>query len=88
MGNKMTNSEWKKIDEFQSFEEYEQFKKWIMGQVSLNKAYKEEVQERYSGAMMREELWFKHPASGAIWRLVEPDPPFYGVFEPVTLFRH
>jgi hypothetical protein len=40
------------------------------------------VEDRYSGSFMFNEHWFRAP-SGAIWRLVAPDPPFRGVFERV-----
>ncbi len=83
MGNKMTNCPWETIDEFQNPEEYEQFKLWIREQISTGNADEVVVEERYSGTMMREERWFKHRASNKIWRLVEPDPPFYGIFEPI-----
>jgi hypothetical protein len=28
--------------------------------------------------------WFRHLASGEIWRLVDPDPPFKGLWERVV----
>lgn len=29
------------------------------------------------------EQWYKSPETQKIWRLVKPDPPFKGVWEPV-----
>ena len=31
-----------------------------------------------------QEDWYKHKLSGEIWRLVEPDPPFRGIWERVS----
>ncbi len=28
--------------------------------------------------------WFQDIETGAIWRLVQPDPPFRGLWEPVV----
>jgi hypothetical protein len=84
MGDKVIECPWEEIDKFHSFQEYEKFKDWISEQVALKNADEVPVRERYSGTMMREELWFKHLSSDQIWRLVGPDPPFYGVFEPIT----
>lgn len=80
----MTKCPWKEISEFQSPAEFADFKNWIDEQVFLNNAVRVDVKERYSGATMRGEWWFQHRVSGEVWRLVEPDPPFYGLFEPVA----
>ena len=74
---------WEEIDKFRSPWEFEDFQHWIAEQVSLGNAVCVTVQNRYSDGMLRNEWWFQHQRSGEIWRLVEPDPPFYGIFEPI-----
>lgn len=42
------------------------------------------VEKPYSGSSLIEQKWFRHVLSGQVWRLVYPDPPLEGVFEPVA----
>ena len=75
---------WEKIDDFRSFSEFNRFFAWINEQVSANAAREIPVRSQYAGATSLKEAWFLHIESGDIWRLVWPDPPFTGVFEPIA----
>lgn len=78
----MTACPWEKINDFQSYSEFERFVAWIEEQVSEAIADELPVRKPYIGATSREK-WYRHGASQMIWRLVWPDEPFKGVFEPV-----
>jgi hypothetical protein len=79
----MTECPWERISKFSSPDEYDRFVAWIDGAVSTGDAIEEAVAKRYAGDNLNER-WFRHPGTGVIWRLVAPDAPFYGVFEPVN----
>jgi hypothetical protein len=79
----MNESNWEKIDDFQSYSEFERFVEWTVEQVKSGVAEELPVRKPYIGASTFREKWFRHIASGRTWRLVWPDAPFTGVFEPV-----
>lgn len=79
----MKKGAWEKIDGFQSSIEFDRFIQWMSEQVTSNAAREVPVAKAYAGATTLAEKWFMHIESGAIWRLVWPDPPFTGVFEAV-----
>jgi hypothetical protein len=83
-GVKLASSDcgWTVIDGFGSDVEYERFRARILEQVESELAKEERVKTRYSGIDW-DEHWYRCAASKQIWRLVAPDPPFNGVFEPV-----
>lgn len=74
---------WEKIDDFQISSEFDRYHEWISEQVKLGRAEELPVQKPYSGSTAWQEKWFRHVASGQVWRLVWPDGPFTGTFEPV-----
>ncbi|MBC3929991.1 hypothetical protein [Undibacterium sp. CY21W] len=78
----MKKCPWGKIDAFQSISEFNRFVAWMNEQVIANDASETFVKQRYAGASTLDEKWFTHIDSGEVWRLVRPDPPFAGVFEP------
>jgi hypothetical protein len=80
----MTKCPWEKIDDFRSLSEFNRLVHWMNVQVSENAAQETPVRSPYAGATSLQEKWFIHVDSGDIWRLVWPDPPFTGVFEPVS----
>ena len=41
------------------------------------------VEVRYSNAGLLKERWYRNTETGEVWRLVEPDYPFQGVWERV-----
>jgi hypothetical protein len=77
-----TDCDWKAIERFGSDEEFERFRKRILAQVESGLATEERVKNRYSGIDW-DEHWYRCTASKQTWRLVAPDPPFNGIFEPV-----
>ena len=75
---------WEEIDGFQSLGEFNGFVAWINEQVATGKAKELLVKSPYMDATTFEEKWFAHLESGQVWRLVWPDGPFTGLFEPVA----
>jgi hypothetical protein len=82
----MSACPWETIRDFQSCSEFERFVVWIEEHVSAGTAEELPVRKPYIGAMFREK-WYRHGASQTTWRLVWPDEPFKGVFEPVEWGR-
>lgn len=76
---------WEKIDNFRSPSEFKRFTQWLDERIRDGEAKEVSVQSPYAGATSLQEKWVVHVESGDIWRLVWPDPPFVGVFEPVKL---
>lgn len=74
---------WKPVEQFHSFAEYEELKTKLAEQVNKGKAKERRVGKPYSGLRTLDERWYRCDASGQVWRLVAPDPPFPGIFEPV-----
>jgi hypothetical protein len=77
-----SDCDWKVIDGFRSDDEYERFRFGILEQVKSGLAKEERVKNRYSGIDW-DEHWYRCSTSKQTWRLVAPDPPFNGIFEPV-----
>jgi hypothetical protein len=79
----MMDCPWEEIDGFQSPGEFRRFEAWLSEQIQAGTAEQVEVKSRYANAATLAEKWFRHKPSGQTWRLVDPDPPFLGTFEPV-----
>ena len=79
----MMKCPWEKIDDFNSLSEFNRFVDWINDQVGKSIAKEIPVKSPYAGATSLKEKWFVYIESNDVWRLVWPDPPFTGVFEPV-----
>jgi hypothetical protein len=79
----MNNCPWKKITDFQSLSEFNRFVDWIGEEIRSGAAEDVAVAKPYLDGNTFKEKWFRHIESGKIWRLVWPDAPFHGVFEPV-----
>jgi hypothetical protein len=75
---------WERISGFNDRTEFNRFLFWIKEQLAKGHAAEVPVQRLYAGSSVLEQKWFCHSVSGKIWRLVWPDPPFSGVFEPVS----
>ena len=73
---------WTVIEGFRSDEDYEQFRARIIDQVKSGLVTEERVGKPYSGIDW-DEHWYRCAATKKTWRLVAPDPPFNGLFEPV-----
>ena len=43
--------------------------------------------QRVGTIIVTNERWFKHLPSDEVWRLEDPDPPFYGTFERDKAFN-
>lgn len=80
----MKDCDWEEIHGFNGWFEFDKFAAWIGDRVKAGAAVEVEAKSRYSGSFMRDEKWFRHVPSGQVWRLVWPDPPFEGIFEPVA----
>ena len=76
---------WEEIHGFASPGEYKHFVQYIEGQVATGVAKERPADPLYAKGMIYGGRWFQDIETGAIWRLVEPDPPFRGLWEPVTL---
>ena len=74
---------WERIEQFSDRAEFDRCVQWLHEQVLAGAAREVSVTARYLGATTLEERWYRHLASGAVWRLVGPDPPFRGLFAPV-----
>jgi hypothetical protein len=75
---------WDSIIGFQSASEFDRFVAWMSDQVQSATAEEVPVRDPYLGATAFHEKWYRHVASDRTWRLVWPDGPFTGLFEPVA----
>ena len=75
---------WEEIHGFQSPSEYKRFVTYIEGQVSNNHAVEVEADPDYGKGEIYGGRWFKDIGTGTTWRLVAPDYPFKGLWEPVV----
>jgi hypothetical protein len=90
----MSACSWEAIHGFQSPYEFERFVRWLESQLDGTGAVELPVSRRYAGSDTTRERWFRCEKDGeielyaerarSIWRLVEPDFPFRGVFGRVT----
>jgi hypothetical protein len=74
---------WESIDGFRSEIEFRRAEEWLVAQLSLGEAEEVPVKASYGDVGVLGERWFRRSSDRLIWRLVPPDPPFAGVFEPV-----
>ena len=74
---------WERISDFVDRAEFDRCVEWLEGQVAAGVATAVPVTRRYVGATVLPERWYRRERSAKVWRLVWPDPPFRGVFEPV-----
>ncbi len=79
-----SGSVWEEIHGFQSPSEYKRFVSYIERQVSINHAVEVEVDLDYGRGEIYGGRWFKDIDTDTIWRLVAPDYPFKGLWEPVV----
>jgi len=78
-----TMNKWEEIHGFNSPEEYTRFVRYIEGQVSAGIARERDVDPRYGKGMIFGGRWFEDIETREVWRLVAPDFPFRGLWEPV-----
>ena len=84
MGNEAKTCPWESISDFYSVDEYELFARWMDEQVTTGEAVEVAVTRPFVDVPVLGERWFRHAASGVVWRLVRPDEPLTGFFEQVT----
>jgi hypothetical protein len=84
MDYQMSSCPWEPIEDFHSRAEFERFHLWMKSQIEAGSADETPVAKPYLGAETFTEKWFQHRESNSIWRLVWPDGPFTGLFEPVA----
>ncbi len=74
---------WEHIGQFLDRAEFDRCAQWLEQQVRAGTAHEVPAAAHYLGANTLEEHWYRHVASGEVWRLVWPDPPFRGLFARV-----
>lgn len=79
----MTQCPWEEIDAFRSLSEFKAFQLWMAEQVEARLAQETPVGRGYLDGNTFREKWFRHLASGEVWRLVWPESPFRGTFEKI-----
>jgi hypothetical protein len=75
---------WEEIHGFATPGEYERFVRYVEKQVGSGIAREVSADPSYGKGMIYGGRWFQDAESGAVWRLVPPDFPFKGLWEPVT----
>lgn len=73
------------IHGFNSPGEYVRFVEYIEGQVRAGYARELEPDQEYGKGEIFGGRWFEDIESGDIWRLIPPDTPFKGLWEPVEV---
>ena len=75
---------WEEIHGFTTPGEYKRFVQYLEEQVVAGVAKELPAAPLYRKGMIYGGRWFQDIETGAIWRLVQPDPPFRGLWEPVV----
>ncbi len=76
-------SGWEEVHGFQSPGEYQRFIQYIESQVKIGRAVEVPPDPSYRLGEIVGGRWFQDIESGEVWRLIAPDPPFYGLWEPL-----
>ena len=76
---------WEEIHGFSSPGEYNRFVKYIEKQVSEKISEEIDPDLNYGKGEIYGGRWFKDLDTGEIWRLIEPDIPFKGLWEKVEI---
>ena len=74
---------WEEIHGFSSPGEFSRFVRYIEDQLKAGEVEELEADSCYQKGLIYGGRWFRDIKSGQIWRLVEPDFPFRGLWEPV-----
>lgn len=80
----MNSCPWERIADFDGWSEFNRFNVWLHSQVAEGVAKETAILKPYSEAGGLTEKWFVHMPTNQVWRLVWPEPPFAGIFEPVS----
>ena len=83
--DKIKNSDclWEEIHGFVVPSEYNRFIKYLERQIHNNEVEEIEIDLNYGFGEIYGRRWFKHITTGEIWRLIAPDFPFKGLWEPI-----
>lgn len=79
------SSAWEEIHGFSSPGEYDRFVRYIEQQVTAGLAREVETNPLYGKGMIFGGRWFEDAETKDVWRLVAPDFPFKGLWEPVQV---
>lgn len=74
---------WEEIHGFQSPAEFKKFVRYIESQVNSGEVVEIYPDPNYGKGEIYGGRWFKNLETGEVWRLVAPDIPFKGLWEPV-----
>ncbi len=74
---------WEEISEFKSPSEYERFTKYINDLINEGNAKEVDPDPQRRDGYSHTQRWFQNTETNELWRLVEPDFPFKGVWKPV-----
>ena len=74
---------WDEIHGFASPSEYARFVLYLEGQVASGAATEVPADQEYGRGEIYGGRWFQDAESREVWRLIPPDPPFRGLWEPV-----
>ena len=77
--------ELEEIHGFNSPGEFKRFQNFISKQVANGLLEEVIVDPEYNDGFIRGGKWFRDKDTNQVWRLIEPDYPFTGLFEKVTL---
>lgn len=80
-------NDWYEIDGFASPGEFDRFVGYLRGQVESGKAEEIPADPSYGPGELYGGRWYRSLATGEVWRLLPPDPPFTGLWERVRLCR-
>lgn len=75
---------WEEIHGFASPGEYDRFVRYIENQVKSGEVEELPSNSIYQKGQIYGGRWFRDIESGHIWRLVKPDFPFKGLWEPIV----
>ena len=74
---------WERIAGFVDVKAFYSYQRCVDEAVAAGAAKEVEVDSNYGRAMIYGGRWFEDPLTGEVWRLVEPQPPFMGLWERV-----
>ncbi|MBK7208533.1 MAG: hypothetical protein IPH91_09770 [Elusimicrobia bacterium] len=80
---KTTSPGFVEIHGFQTTGEFNRFVEFLKTQVNLGILQEIPSDPAYSKGEIVGGRWFREIKSGKVWRLIDPDPPFRGLWEMV-----
>ena len=81
----MSKIVWEEIHGFASLGEYNRFVQYIEGQMKAGFVREIDPNADYGYGEIYGGRWFEDIESGKVWRLVPPDFPFKGLWEPIRI---